>query len=142
MYPVRLFQIHGNNNKNLATLNAIRVAATQGGAHNKRVPVLPNPMVALKVGKNALKLRLTTMEANANASHHTFQSVIAIRRAIDCVCPEREDGSWSETPMSSIMRFNARVRSRGVKKAVVVDGKSGRMIVERRATKTVNVPSV
>lgn len=62
----------------LVTKNAQTVAKIQGGAHSRSVTVLLNPIVALNVGKNALKLRETTMDANANARYHTRQSDMAM----------------------------------------------------------------
>lgn len=50
------------------------------GAHNNNVTVVLKPIVALSVGKNALKLNETTMLVSANASHQTFQSVIALTK--------------------------------------------------------------
>ena len=57
--------------------NATIVANIQGGAHNRSVRVRSKPIVALSVGKNALKDNETTMLVNASAIHHTFQSVKA-----------------------------------------------------------------
>lgn len=61
----------------LVTMNAQTVAKTHGGAQRSKVTVSLNPIVLLRVGKKALKLREITMDDSASASHHTFQSVNA-----------------------------------------------------------------
>lgn len=102
------------------------------GAHSNRVAVLLKPMVALSVGKNALKLRETTMLVSASASHQTFQSVIALTKPAVLPC-----SVWPSSPMpakSSSMRLWASRHSMGLSQLEVVDGKSGRMNIAQIAT--------
>ncbi len=58
----------------LAMAKVTRVANAQGGAHKSKVTEVLKPIVALSVGKKALKLRETTSDVRVRASHHTFQS--------------------------------------------------------------------
>ena len=57
------------------------------------------PIVALKVGKYALKLRATTWLVIANAIHHTFQSLMTShspKRVGDIVAAVEERGACAE----------------------------------------------
>ena len=62
----------------LVTKKATIVAKAHGGAHNSNVTVVLNPSVLVNVGKKALKLKDTTIDVKAKASHQTFQSEKAI----------------------------------------------------------------
>jgi len=101
--------------------------------------VRSKPIVALRVGKNALKERETTMLVSASASQYVFQSFMANMKP---------DTSWLLEPTSSGMptsscslRVARRVSSR-VRKCEEVLGKSGRMKMEQTATKIVSEPSI
>lgn len=115
------------------------VAKIQGGAHNNSVTVLLKPIVLLNVGKKALKLKETTMEARMSASHQTFQSVRAITKP--WACPAFSVSSLSPTPTSSSSLFSARRRSKG-DSHVEVAGKSGSMNMATNAKNTVKEPSM
>ena len=61
----------------LDTMKARIAVNAKGGAQSKRVTVRLNPIVALNVGKYALKLNAVTWLVIANESHQTFQSFTA-----------------------------------------------------------------
>ena len=155
----------------LALKNDTKAAANQGGAASISVTVRLNPSVAVRVGKNALNDRAITSEVNVTLSHQTFQSEIANRRPrqnrlkkvssdfetfimfslplplspsikLD-VAEEVSGSSWSPIliPPSSSMRLRARDLSCGDSQRVVV-GKSGRIMIAKRANATVRPPSM
>ena len=120
------------------------VANTHGGAHNRSVTVLLYPNVAHRVGKNALKLSETTIDASANARYHTRQSDMAIQNPSHCpmlFVDPLDVASLSASPTSSSRRLIARRLSRGESQRDV-SGKSGRTKIETIAKKTVNDPSI
>ena len=112
---------------------------TNGGAHSSRVTVRLNPIVALSVGNQLLKLKVIMMLVIIRDIHHTFQSRKARRSPV--VCPPSSVCFSSPTPASSSMRFMARRRSSGLSQRVV-EGKSGRMKMAQSATKIVSEPSM
>lgn len=124
---------------------ATPVANNHGGTHNRRVMFVPYPIVAERVGKYALKDRDVTMQVNVAESHHTFQSLMAKRSPGHHPCsfdsmpsPKVRSSSY---PISSAMRSRATAFSDGESQLDEFSGKSGRMNIDKKATRIVIVPS-
>ena len=106
---------------------------TKGGAHNNSVTVGLKPIVALNVGKNALKLRQTTWLVIAKDIHQTFQSLSAIsspaaapaaavqeEKPADAVAESSAAASTGRPPGTASSDDSERGRSKGKARVKVV----------------------
>lgn len=124
----------------LLTIKAIAVANAHGGAHSNKVTVVPYPKVCVRVGKNALKLKDTTILVSVTAS----QYILGSRNANERPSIAEDPAGLDDNPSTGRIRCTASRASIVVRKRKDEGelGKSGTIKMARRATITVILPSI